>query len=43
MGMTYQRLGQHQNAIKCFKKQLELAWLKDDTYWEMAAYDNLGL
>ena len=43
MGMTYQRLGQHENAIKSFKKQLELAWLRGDTFWEMAAYDNLGM
>ena len=26
LGMCFRRLGMHELALKCFKKQLDLAW-----------------
>jgi hypothetical protein len=46
MGKTYQHMLEFQNAIKCFKKQLQLAWLIGGTIGEeseMQAYEGLSL
>ena len=34
---------EYENAIKCFKKQLEIAWSKGDYSSEMLAYDKIAI
>jgi len=43
MGRCYQQLCEYQKAIVCFKKQLQLAWFRQDTEIEMSAYDSLAI
>lgn len=34
---------EYENAIKCFKKQLEISWSKSDYEGEMNAYDKIAI
>ena len=34
---------EYENAIKCFKKMLEVAWSKGDYHSEMQAYDKIAI
>ena len=34
---------EYENAIKCFKKQLEIAWSSGDYNAEMTAYDKIAV
>eukprot|EP00347_Sterkiella_histriomuscorum_P001099 403373330 len=43
MGKCYNALKNYENAIKCFKKQLELAWRHNDAQEELRAYEQLGM
>ena len=43
LGYIYRLLKQHQKAINCFKKQLQLAWFNDDMIAEMQAYEGLSI
>ena len=43
MGKCYQQAKEYHNAIKCFKKMLEIAWQIDNVDDEMNAYEMIGL
>lgn len=43
LGNCYQFIREYENAIKCFKKQLEMAWSKEDYPNEMFAYDKIAI
>lgn len=43
MGIIYQFLNNHLNATKCFKKMLQLAWVKNNFNAEMVAYDCMAI
>lgn len=43
LGSCYQFMKEYENAIKCFKKQLEISWSKGDYQGEMMAYDKIAI
>lgn len=43
LGSCYQFMKEYENAIKCFKKQLEISWSKSDYEGEMNAYDKIAI
>jgi len=43
LGSCYQFMKEYENAIKCFKKQLEISWSKGDYQGEMLAYDKIAI
>lgn len=43
IGNVYKYLYQYHKAIKCYKKQIEVAWVLNDKNSELRAYDNIGL
>jgi len=43
LGTTYKFLFQYKKAIKCYKKQIELAWLLNNRRSELRGYDNIGI
>lgn len=43
LGYTYRQMNDNENAVKTFKKLLQLAWQEQDILYEMTAYDNLAL
>ena len=40
---VYKFLFQYHKAIKCYKKQIEIAWILNDKVSELRAYDNIGI
>jgi tetratricopeptide (TPR) repeat protein len=43
LGTIYKFLFQYNKAIKCYKKQIEIAWILNDHVSELRAYDNIGI
>ncbi len=43
IGRVYSHIKNYENAIKCFKKQLELSWRTNDVAEELKAYESLGM
>lgn len=43
LGNTYKFLFQYHKAIKCYKKQIEVAWVLNNKNSELRAYDNIGI
>jgi tetratricopeptide (TPR) repeat protein len=43
LGNVYKFLYQYHMAIKCYKKQIEIAWILNDKVSELRAYDNIGI
>ncbi len=43
IGRAYQATRSYDNALKCFKKMLELAWRVNDASGELMAYELIGL
>jgi len=43
IGNSYKFLNQYDKSIKCYKKQIELAWVLNDKESELRAYDNIGI
>lgn len=43
LGNCYQFMKEYENAIKCFKKQLEISWSLADYQGEMLAYDKISI
>ncbi len=43
VGNSYKFLNQYEKSIKCYKKQIELAWVLNDKDSELRAYDNIGI
>jgi len=43
LGNCYQLMKEYENAIKCYKKQLEISWSKGDYAGEMMAYDKIAI
>jgi tetratricopeptide (TPR) repeat protein len=42
LGKCYNNLKEHEKALKCFKKQLEIAWSDSDRDNEMRAYEKIS-
>lgn len=43
LGTIYKFLFQYNKAIKCYKKQIEIAWVLGDKHSELRAFDNIGI
>jgi len=43
LGNVYKYLFQYNKSIKCYKKQIEIAWAIGDKVSELRAYDNIGI
>ena len=43
MGENYNHQKEYQNAIKCYKKILEIAWDQNLHAEELEAYDKIGI
>lgn len=43
LGNVYKFLFQYHKAIKCYKKQIEIAWILNNKISELRAYDNIGI
>lgn len=43
LGNSYKFLNKYEKSIKCYKKQIELAWVLNDKESELRAYDNIGI
>jgi tetratricopeptide (TPR) repeat protein len=43
LGNVYKFLFQYHKAIKCYKKQIEIAWILNNKVSELRAYDNIGI
>jgi len=43
IGNSYKFLNQYEKSVKCYKKQIELAWVLNDKDSELRAYDNIGI
>ena len=43
IGYCYQQIKEYELALKCFKKQLQIAWHINSHEGEMSAFDNLAI
>jgi tetratricopeptide (TPR) repeat protein len=43
LGNVYKFLFQYHKAIKCYKKQIEIAWVINNKNAELRGYDNIGI